>query len=291
MAIDFPNSPTTGDTHTVNGRTWTYDGTGWVVYGPSIDATVLRIDSGNNRVGINNSSPTVTLDVTGDTAISGNLAVGSITDVEANITTLEAGATATSIKVYSDATARNTAVPSPAAGDLSFLTSTASVEVYDGSAWVSVGGATMITKVARFTASGTWTVPAGVTYAIAHMRGGGGGAGSGASAGAGGNSSVAFASGTVSAAGGNGGVSEAVGSAYTIRTFAGKPNSGHAAKYIRGTQNMMVEATDDGAYIVAGADVTPAASITVTVGAGGTAGTSGSAGGSGYVWIEYQQEA
>jgi hypothetical protein len=89
MAIDFPNSPTTGDTHTVNGRTWTYDGTGWVVYGPSIDATVLRIDSGNNRVGINNSSPTVTLDVTGDTAISGNLAVGSIADVEADINNLE----------------------------------------------------------------------------------------------------------------------------------------------------------------------------------------------------------
>jgi hypothetical protein len=146
-----------------------------------------------------------------------------------------------------------------------------------------------IVKVAAFTSSGTWTVPAGVTYAVAHMRGGGGGAGRNATAGAGGDSSVAFASGTVTAPGGNGGVSEAIGSAYTIQTFAGKPNSGHAAKYIRGTQNMMVEATDDGAYIVAGADVTPAASITVTVGAGGTAGTSGSAGGSGYVWIEYQE--
>ena len=89
MAIDFPNSPTTGDTHTVNGRTWTYDGTGWIIYGPSIDATVLRIDSDNNRVGINNSSPTVTLDVTGDTKVSGNLAVGSIADVEADITTAQ----------------------------------------------------------------------------------------------------------------------------------------------------------------------------------------------------------
>jgi hypothetical protein len=291
MAIDFPDAPTTGDTHTSGGRTWTYDGTGWVVYGPSIDATVFRIDSGNNRVGINNVSPTVTLDVTGDAAVSGNLAVGTVTDVEADITDLQAGATATSIKVYANASARTTAVPSPAAGDLSFLTSTTSVEVYDGSAWVSVGGAAMITKVARFTASGTWTVPTDVTYAIAHIRGGGGGAGTGATAGDGGDSSVAFASGTVTAAGGNGGVSEGVASAYTIRTFAGKPNSGHAAKYIRGHQNMMVEATDDGAYIVAGADVTPAASITVTVGAGGTAGTSGSAGGSGYVWIEYQEPA
>ena len=286
MAIDFPNSPTTGDTHTVNGRTWTYDGTGWVVYGPSIDATVLRIDSGNNRVGINNSSPTVTLDVTGDTKVSGNLAVGSNTDVEASITSLEAGATATSIKVYADATARNTAVPSPAAGDLSFLTSTASVEVYDGSAWVSVGGATMITKVERFTASGTWTVPSGVTYATAHLRGGGAGFAHSNSAlgGTGGTSSVAFASGTVSATGGKG--TRFYGNNPYWYAQSAQPNSGKGAHagYDHGQ-------APHGTEIVAGSDVTAGASITVTVGAGGTAGTSGAAGGSGYVWIEYQQEA
>jgi len=293
MAIDFPNSPTTGDTHTVNGRTWTYDGTGWVVYGPSIDATVLRIDSGNNRVGINNSSPTVTLDVTGDTQVSGNLAVGSNTDVEASITSLEAGATATSIKVYADATARNTAVPSPAAGDLSFLTSTASVEVYDGSAWVSVGGATMITKVERFTASGTWTVPAGVTYAVAHIRGGGGGASDNTTAN-GGTSSVAFASGTVSAAGGAGAnAGKTYGNTPTYAGVSGASNSGDGARLLHqntasGDQAYFIMGAD-GAEVVAGAAVTPAASITVTVGAGGNSNRYD--GGSGYVWIEYQQES
>lgn len=30
MAIDFPTSPTTNDTHTSGGRTWTYDGASWV---------------------------------------------------------------------------------------------------------------------------------------------------------------------------------------------------------------------------------------------------------------------
>lgn len=294
MAIDFPDAPTTGDTHTSGGRTWTYDGTGWVVYGPSIDATVLRIDSGNNRVGINNASPTVTLDVTGDTKVSGNLAVGSNTDVEASITSLEAGATATSIKVYADASARNTAVPSPAAGDLSFLTSTASVEVYDGSAWVSVGGATMITKVARFTASGTWTVPTGVTYAIAHIRGGGGGAGRSSSGGQGGTSSVAFAGGTVSAPGGNAGIqSRANAYVYAEVSRSGNTNSGAGARYASQSDppRTFSEPGFDGVYIVAGDDVTAGASITVTVGAGGTAGTGGANGGSGYVWIEYQEPA
>ena len=31
MPIDFPNSPTIGDTHTVNGRTWEWDGSVWLV--------------------------------------------------------------------------------------------------------------------------------------------------------------------------------------------------------------------------------------------------------------------
>jgi len=31
MAIDFPNSPSTNDTHTENGYTWEYDGTTWII--------------------------------------------------------------------------------------------------------------------------------------------------------------------------------------------------------------------------------------------------------------------
>lgn len=140
-------------------------------------------------------------------------------------------------------------------------------------------------KVDRFTADGTWTVPAGVTYAVAHIRGGGGGVGSG-TPGTGGSSSVAFASGTVTAVGGNTlATSTAPGQAY-----AGATNSGNGAcsSYGNNAYDMNFDTQGgNGSYIVAGADVTPAASITITVGAGGTAGTSGAAGGSGYVWIEY----
>ena len=31
MAINFPNSPTNGDTHTHSNSTWTYDGTKWTI--------------------------------------------------------------------------------------------------------------------------------------------------------------------------------------------------------------------------------------------------------------------
>ena len=147
-------------------------------------------------------------------------------------------------------------------------------------------------KVAAFTSSGTWTVPSGVTYAIAHILGGGGGIAIDATdAGDGGSSSVAFASGTVTANGG----SKAAVAGYNANVigpvpYAAKANSGHGAFGVNGKTNAASAGrAEDGALIVAGADVTPAASITVTVGAGGTAGTAGAAGGSGYVWIEYQE--
>ena len=147
----------------------------------------------------------------------------------------------------------------------------------------------MITKVDRFAESGTFTPPAGVTYAVAHITGGGGGIGS-ASAGTGGTSSVAFAGGTISATGGlgfNGGDFGAYGSL----SKAGTVNSGQGGSGIGNFGNVLGARLvgREGALITAGGAVTAGVGITVTVGAGGTAGTgSGAAGGSGYVWIEYQ---
>ena len=79
--------------------------------------------------------------------------------------------------------------------------------------------------------------------------------------------------------------------AVSVTTYAGAANSGNGAFYGAGDgdgNNFLGGNAGDGAIIVAGAAVTPAASITVTVGAGGVAGTNGSAGGTGYVYIEYQ---
>jgi hypothetical protein len=145
-------------------------------------------------------------------------------------------------------------------------------------------------KVDRFTADGTFTPPAGVTYAIAHIRAGGGSTGTAGFA-AGGNSSVAFAGGTITATGGAGMQGQLPG-AGTYQA-AGAANSGNGALTnsndgTTGASFVNITA-QNGAYIVAGGAVTAGTGITVTVGAGGTAGTSGAAGGSGYVWIEYEQ--
>lgn len=65
MAIDFPNSPTSGQIFTSGDKSWIWDGTVWKAYGASLSPTVLKVDSTNTRVGINNQSPAYTLDVNG----------------------------------------------------------------------------------------------------------------------------------------------------------------------------------------------------------------------------------
>jgi hypothetical protein len=107
-----------------------------------------------------------------------------------------------------------------AEGQLCYLEDTNKVQYYDGAAWANLGS---VTNVEAFTASGTFTPPAGVTYAIAHIRAGGGGVGS-ASSGTGGTSSVAFAGGTISATGGG-----ARNSTMNGTQIAGATNSGQGA--------------------------------------------------------------
>jgi hypothetical protein len=196
------------------------------------------------------------------------------------------------VMVFADSTARGSAIPSPSEGMLTYNLDTGSLELYDGSSFIGVGGS-MSKRIARFTASGTWTVPTGVTYAIAHMIGGGGGIGS-ASSGNGGASSVGFSGGTVSATGGNG--VNIANLTLEPRATAAQANSGQGGQYFARGDGVGVsgnvgggQLAFNGNQIVAADTVTPAASITVTVGAGGVAGTNGAAGGSGYVFIEYYE--
>lgn len=139
-------------------------------------------------------------------------------------------------------------------------------------------------KVERFTTSGTWVVPAGATYAVAHILGGGGGCGYGSSPG--GDSSVAFASGTI--IGGRGYAWNTYMPTAAWFSLSGRPNSGQGAQQsdgnISNTQASRAGKANDGVLIVAGADVVAASSIAIVIGAGGSG---AGYGGSGYVWIEY----
>jgi hypothetical protein len=65
MAMTFPASPTVGQIFTSGNKSWQWDGTTWLAYGASLSPTVLKVDSTNARVGINNQSPAHPLDVIG----------------------------------------------------------------------------------------------------------------------------------------------------------------------------------------------------------------------------------
>ena len=111
MAINFPDSPSNGDTVTVGDKTWTWNGSTWdvVVSTPisnqiidadgdtrvhveeSPDEDYLRFDTaGTERMTIN---PSGNVAMTGDLTVTGNLAAGSNTDVEASIDAVEADIT------------------------------------------------------------------------------------------------------------------------------------------------------------------------------------------------------
>jgi len=91
MAIDFPNSPSTNDTYTVNGRTYIWNGEKWLRAQPeltsvvptltvsndlTVDTDTLHVDSTNNRVGIGTTSPSQTLDVVGKLDVSDDVDIG-----------------------------------------------------------------------------------------------------------------------------------------------------------------------------------------------------------------------
>lgn len=151
------------------------------------------------------------------------------------------------------------------------------------------GGAIGLPVIEEFytAGSGTWTVPAGITYAVVYMGGGGGGVNTGGAGGNGGNTTFAFASGTVTAYGGKG---HSDGTGTSDQTYAaswsGQRATAGGFAVGSGTTGGAAWATD-GQEIVYGGAVTPGASISYTVGAGGT-GTSGSyVGAPGYILIEY----
>lgn len=94
MAIDFPNSPTNGDTYTVGGRTWQYNNSVWSFPVTSNSPIFSSVTASNVRVAVTNgneidtsagnlvidsSAGTVTVDdnlsVTGNVTFDDNIVV------------------------------------------------------------------------------------------------------------------------------------------------------------------------------------------------------------------------
>jgi len=131
MAINFPDSPSNGDSFTSNNKTWVFDGTSW------------NITSGTNSVadGAITTAKIATGAVTAaklGNDISLTPADGSITTakVAANaITQAKLAANVSGITITTTAN-RGTDVPSPFTGQTIFLTDVKRMQVWDGSTWM-----------------------------------------------------------------------------------------------------------------------------------------------------------
>ena len=114
-AIDFPNSPTTGDTFTVGDITWEWTGTVWQGLGTAVPGPA-------GEPGVVAATAPVTYD-------AGTRTVG-VTQDFANQTT----------RTFADAAARSAAIPTPTEGMVTYLADTDTFEGWTGAAWTGIGG-------------------------------------------------------------------------------------------------------------------------------------------------------
>ena len=76
MAIDFPNTPTSGDNHTVGDKSWQWDGEKWNTKGTFVSPSILKINKATGRIGVNNQSPSHDLDITGTARVTSSITLG-----------------------------------------------------------------------------------------------------------------------------------------------------------------------------------------------------------------------
>lgn len=154
----------------------------------------------------------------------------------------------------------------------------------------AAGGAAKIRKAENFTASGTFTAPAGVTHVMVGMVAGGGGGGGDENNGSSGGSTSFDGN---SYAGARGGVG-ANGATQEAGSSAAANTGGGGSAYTLFETGEGSSTTGDGAdsnLQWRGFDVIAGNSYTVTIGAGGSGRAPGGNGGSGYLVVTYEVEA
>ena len=151
MAINFPNSPNTNDTHTDGGRTWIWDGTTWKIYSSSTS-------------GIGLSDLSVSTTSTGTAALSYNNTTGVFTytppDLGANAYSLPTASTTVLGGVKVDGSTITINGSGVISGASTYSLPTASTTVLGG---VKVDGTTI--TINNGVISGASSVPTSITVA------------------------------------------------------------------------------------------------------------------------------
>ena len=158
-AIDFPNSPEVDDLFTQGDITWQWDGTVWKglgnsTFGPAGVAISDDEPESNEVLWLDtNEEPDVPVPAGG----SAGQVLSKIDSTDYNTQ----WKTSDGVRVFADAAARTSAIPTPLEGMVSYLEDSNNISLYNGSSWVPlpVGsggtGATTLTSGGYLKGAGT----------------------------------------------------------------------------------------------------------------------------------------
>jgi hypothetical protein len=125
MPIDFPNTPSSGDTYTVGSKTWQFDGSSWI----AAQGTGNMANSSVTDDGLVANSVT--------NAKIANLGVSSTDFADNSVTYAKC---ASNLSFFTITTSANLAtdIPSPFTGQLIYETDNMKVRAWTGSAWIPI---------------------------------------------------------------------------------------------------------------------------------------------------------
>jgi hypothetical protein len=187
-AIDFPNSPEVDDLFTQGDITWQWDGTVWrglgtTATGPA-GVTISDDEPESNQVLWLDTDEEPDVPVPAGGSAGQVLSKTSSTDYDTQWSTSDG------VRVFADATARTSAIATPAEGMVSYLNNIDSIQTYNGSAWVTTSNAGVASysfvQTLQFTSTSTFTKATYPWLRALRVRcigGGGGGGGTTATSG------------------------------------------------------------------------------------------------------------
>ena len=127
MALNFPDSPTLNQVYSAGGKTWSYNGSRWVL----VIATAI-IDVADGSI--------TAAKIADGTIVAAEIANSAITTAKINnnaVTQAKLASNLSAVTVTTTAN-RDTDIPSPFTGQLIVLTDTKKVQLWDGTAWLNI---------------------------------------------------------------------------------------------------------------------------------------------------------
>lgn len=125
MAIDFPNTPVNGDSYSVGGKTWEFDGSSWVAVSSASLISLSAIEEKHLGNGAVSAAKLQSNCVTATKIVS-----NAVTQAKMDSTL--------SLFTITTSTNRSTDVPSPFMGQLVYETDTSKIKAWGGSSWSTI---------------------------------------------------------------------------------------------------------------------------------------------------------